>query len=181
MGSVVNLSFTSPVNTGHQPVLSTDDVWKGLEYITRRPQDVVNYLSGCEILDDTGVNLKRRLVFKEGPNMPDKPMEQDVVFCPKMKVGCLSNSQSMPSQYQILIIHQVEYIGSTGNSTLMITAGEGANEVYLSQAMQDPYRPGVLPGSPEAAEFKEHLSRMAKSNIKNSIEFLRQLKANGQL
>lgn len=86
MDSVVNLSFTSQVNTGQQPILNTDDVWKGLEYITRCPQDVVGYLSGCEILDDNGVNLKRRLVFKEDPNMPDKPMEQDVVFCPRMKV-----------------------------------------------------------------------------------------------
>lgn len=82
---------------------------------------------------------------------------------------------------KILTTHQVEYIGSTGTSTLMVTSGEGASEVYLSQALQDPYRPGILPGSPEAAEFKEHLSEMAKSNIRSSIAFLRQLKTSGQL
>lgn len=89
MDSVVNISFTLPVNTSQQPVLSTDDVWKGLEHITRCPQDVVEYLSACEILEDDGVKLKRRLIFKQGANMPDKPMEQDVIFCPKMKVGYL--------------------------------------------------------------------------------------------
>lgn len=63
----------------------------------------------------------------------------------------------------------------------MVTTGEGPDDVYLSQALQDPYRPGISPGSPEAAEFEDHLSRMAKSNIKSSIESLRRLKVNGQL
>lgn len=63
----------------------------------------------------------------------------------------------------------------------MVTNGEGDDEVYLSQVLQDPYRPGVSPGTTEAVEFENHLATMAKSNISSSIESLRKLKANGQL
>lgn len=103
MAQVVNLTFTSPVNKpGQQPVLSANDVWKGLEYITRRPEDIVDYLAGCEILSDNGLNLKRRLLFKEGTDMPDKPIEQDVTLCPKMKVCSYSLSPSILRKIRIV-------------------------------------------------------------------------------
>ncbi|POS69116.1 hypothetical protein DHEL01_v212489 [Diaporthe helianthi] len=155
MAEVINFTFTSPVNRpGQQPILSQDDVWKGIEHITRRPQDVVDYVSRCEVFADTGLSLKRRLVFKEGPNLPDKPIEQNV-----------------------------EYVGppGIGTSALVVAHGESDDEVYLSQTLQDPYPPGITRGSTEASEFRKHRETLAKSNIKSNIEYFRQLKANGLL
>lgn len=85
----VNVAFTSPVNKpGQEPVLSANDVWKGIVETVRRPQDFVDYISHLDILDDTGLTLRRILYFVPNGShgAPGGKLDQSVTIFPDFKV-----------------------------------------------------------------------------------------------
>jgi len=83
-----NIAFTSPVNRPGQEPLSTADVWAGIVMTVRRPQDFVDYISHVEILEDTGLTLRRILHFVPGAlhKAPGGKLDQSVTFFPDYNV-----------------------------------------------------------------------------------------------
>lgn len=86
----VNVAFTSPVNKpGQEPYLSAEDVWSGILDSVRRPAEFVDYIAETEILEDTGLALKRILHFVPGGShgAPGGRLEQDITIVPEFKVN----------------------------------------------------------------------------------------------
>lgn len=88
----VNVAFTSPVNKpGQEPVLTAEDVWTGIVATVRRPQDFVNYISHLDIIDDTGLTLRRILYFvpEASHAAPGGKLDQNVTIVPDFKVSSI--------------------------------------------------------------------------------------------
>lgn len=66
-----NHAYTAPTNPpSASPVLTHEQVWKGLVKKCRRPQDFVAAMSNCEILEESEGGLKRVVTFKPGMGPP---------------------------------------------------------------------------------------------------------------
>lgn len=67
----INCAYSEPINpAGSSPVLTRDQVWKGLQIKTRHPQGFVPIISGCDILEDKDDVVIRKVDFIERPGMP---------------------------------------------------------------------------------------------------------------
>ena len=157
----VNVAFTSPVNKpGQEPVLSANDVWKGIVETVRRPQDFVDYVSHLDIYDDTGLTLRRTLYFVPSGShgVPGGKLDQSVKIFPEFKVEFVA--------------------AATGKATMSVSkdADGDATQVYLTQAFEVAYPPGVEAGSPEAIAQHDHLSKVAQTNVVSNIRSFRELK-----
>lgn len=75
----VHLSYTSKINKpGDSPVLSVDQVWKGLQRKVRFAQEFVPVIESCTVLEekDDGTVI-RDVKFKEGAG--PKPQARETV------------------------------------------------------------------------------------------------------
>jgi hypothetical protein len=85
-----NVAYSEPVNKpGDEPVLSMEDVWHGLAFGCRRPEEMAEYVSSCEITDDKGVKFHRRLILGGGAvhTAAGEAIEQDVILRPMLNVS----------------------------------------------------------------------------------------------
>ncbi|KAI0107208.1 hypothetical protein GGR51DRAFT_159600 [Nemania sp. FL0031] len=164
----VNIAFTSAVNKpGQDVILTAEDVWKGIVMTVRRPQDFVDYISKVDILEDTGLTMRRILHFVPGAShkAPGDKLDQNVTFIPNYKVEFIA--------------------AATGKAIMSVskeadTEGDGEGAVYLTQAFEVAYPPGVEPGSKKAREMDNHFAKVARSNINSNIQSFRDTKAKAQ-
>jgi hypothetical protein len=85
-----NVAYSEPVNRpGDEPILIMEDVWHGLAYGCRRPEEMAEYVSSCEITDDNGVKFHRRLILGGGAvhTAAGEAIEQDVILRPMLNVS----------------------------------------------------------------------------------------------
>ncbi|KAI8632629.1 hypothetical protein F5Y19DRAFT_471799 [Xylariaceae sp. FL1651] len=164
----VNIAFTSAVNKpGEEVVLTADDVWEGIVMTVRQPQDFVDYISKVDILEDTGLHMRRVLHFVPAAShsAPGGKLDQNVTFVPNYKVEFVA--------------------AATGKSVMSVSKdvdSEDGHElqVYLTQAFEIPYPPGVEPDSEKALEMNKHFVNVARSNIRSNLQSFRNLKAKKQ-
>lgn len=67
---------------------------------------------------------------------------------------------------------------ATGKATMSVSKDADGDEtqLYLTQAFEVAYPPGVEAGSPAAVEMHNHLSKVAQTNVVSNIQSFRQLK-----
>jgi len=86
-----NVSYSEPVNRpGDEPVLSMDDVWRGIVRGARRPQDMAEYVANCEILSGDELKFRRRLTIGGGGAVhtgAGEAIDQDVILRPMLNVS----------------------------------------------------------------------------------------------
>jgi hypothetical protein len=101
-----NVSYSEPVNRpGDSPVLTMDDMWRGIAHGARHPDDMAEYVASCDVLPGTesGDKLKfrRRLVIGGGGAVhtgAGEAIEQDVVLRPMLNVRPVP---SLPGAFRV--------------------------------------------------------------------------------
>lgn len=83
------LSHTSPINpTSASPVLSVDQIWKGLQRKVRFAQEFVPVIESCEVLEEKADGtVVRDVKFKEGMGPKAKATETVREFYPSWVSG----------------------------------------------------------------------------------------------
>jgi len=115
----IHIAYTAPVNpSGLSPVLTSSQLWKGLQRKVRKAQDFVPAIVECEVLEekDGGREVLRQVKFKEGSGPPGPIKERCVEFEPT-KVGLLIFRCFKSRCKYILTYIQVDFHqenGSTG-------------------------------------------------------------------
>lgn len=72
----LNLAYTAKINPeGVTPVLTVDQVWKGLQRKIRFAQEFVPVIESCEVLEDKDGVVKRQVKFKPGLGPKDEAFE----------------------------------------------------------------------------------------------------------
>lgn len=67
----INCAYTEPINPPNTtPVLSRDQVWKGLQRKVRKAQDFVPVIIGCDVLSEKENEVVREAHFKERDGHP---------------------------------------------------------------------------------------------------------------
>ncbi|KAJ6608279.1 hypothetical protein B0H10DRAFT_2068262 [Mycena sp. CBHHK59/15] len=65
-----------PVNpSGAEPVITEEQLWKGLEYKARNPMAFVPMISSCKVTSDEGKKLVREVTFAGGPDVVVEEIE----------------------------------------------------------------------------------------------------------
>lgn len=63
----LNLAYTAPINpSGATPVLTVEQVWKGLERKVRFAQEFVPVIESCDVVKEEDVEVDRYVKFKAG-------------------------------------------------------------------------------------------------------------------
>ena len=67
----INCAYTEQINpTGATPVLTRDQIWKGLQRKIRKAQDFVPIITGCDVLEEKENEVIREAHFMERPGVP---------------------------------------------------------------------------------------------------------------
>lgn len=88
---VINCAYTEQINPqGVSPVLSRDQIWKGLQRKIRKAQDFVPVIESCEVLEEKENEVIREAQFKEmNGQPPHKVREVCKSYYPtKVRVTC---------------------------------------------------------------------------------------------
>lgn len=76
-----NMAFTSPINPPNvYPLLSQSQVWNGLMRKCRRPQDFIDVMSDCNIIQEDAAGMKRIVLFKPGMGPPSNRATEILTF-----------------------------------------------------------------------------------------------------
>ena len=68
---VVNCAYTEQINPqGASPVLTRDQVWKGLQRKIRKAQDFVPVIESCDVLEEKENEVVREAHFKAAMGQP---------------------------------------------------------------------------------------------------------------
>lgn len=68
---VVNCAYTEKINPqGSSPVLTRDQIWKGLQRKIRKAQDFVPVIESCEVLEEKENEVVREAHFKAAGGKP---------------------------------------------------------------------------------------------------------------
>lgn len=61
----IHVAYTEQINpAGASPVLTRDQIWKGLQRKIRKAQDFVPVITGCDVLEEKENEVKREAHFK---------------------------------------------------------------------------------------------------------------------
>ncbi|KAF7324062.1 hypothetical protein MKEN_00628600 [Mycena kentingensis (nom. inval.)] len=136
---------TRPVNTpGMTPVITEEQLWKGLEYKARNPQAFVPAITSCKVTVDEGDSLTREVTF---------------AFLPPGKV-ITETIQSYPST---IVYFEMDTGGRVTNT---VSSGPDG-ELLLTYAFAGEI-PGVPPNEPKPSA--EQLNAMVGGTIEGSLE-----------
>lgn len=84
----INCAYTEPINpTGATPVLSKDQVWRGLQRKIRRAQDFVPIITGCDVLEEKENEIVREAHFKARDGIPAHSVKEVCKSYYPTKVG----------------------------------------------------------------------------------------------
>jgi len=81
----IYVAYTAPVNpSGTSPVLTSSQLWQGLQRKIRRAHEFVPAIVECKVLEenDGGREVFRQVRFKEGAGPPGPVKERCVEFEP---------------------------------------------------------------------------------------------------
>ncbi|KAJ7135846.1 hypothetical protein C8R44DRAFT_662072 [Mycena epipterygia] len=71
-----SFAVTRPVNPpGAEPVLTEDQLWKGLEFNARNPSAFISMISSCKVTLDGGKKLAREVTFGSPPEIVTEEIE----------------------------------------------------------------------------------------------------------
>ena len=74
---VVYCAYTEQINPqGVTPVMTRDQIWKGLQRKIRRAQDFVPVIEGCDVLEEKDNEVTREAHFKEALGRPAQTVRE---------------------------------------------------------------------------------------------------------
>ena len=73
----IHCAYTEPINpAGASPVLTRDQIWKGLQRKIRKAQDFVPVISGTDVIEEKDGEVTRIAHFKEMHGQPPKEVKE---------------------------------------------------------------------------------------------------------
>ena len=85
---IINCAYTEHINPpGASPVLTQDQIWKGLQRKIRRAQDFVPIIKGCDVLEESENTVVREAHFEAAHGNPAKTVREVCKSYPKSKEG----------------------------------------------------------------------------------------------
>lgn len=160
---VVHCAYTEQINpSGASPVLTRDQIWKGLQRKIRRAQDFVPVITGCDVLEE-----KDNVVVREAHFKPQEGNESHSV-----KEVCKSYYPT-----------KVDFIQPTG-AVITNTISDGPSLTEQDYHMTYTFewrRPEVPEGSEEHQKLAKQYTQGAKMAVHSSIEAMRKMAAAGEL
>jgi hypothetical protein len=73
----IHIAYTEPVNpSGATPILTRDQIWRGLQRKVRRAQDFIAVVEGCDIVSDEPDEVVRIAHFKAFAGKPPGSMKE---------------------------------------------------------------------------------------------------------
>jgi hypothetical protein len=68
---VVHCAYTEQINPqGASPILTRDQIWKGLQRKIRKAQDFVPVIDSCKVLEEKENEVVREIHFKDSMTQP---------------------------------------------------------------------------------------------------------------
>lgn len=87
---VVNCAYTEQINPeGASPILTRDQIWKGLQRKIRRAQDFVAPIESCDVLEEKENEVVREAHFKEFMGQPAHSVKEVCKSYPPTKVSAV--------------------------------------------------------------------------------------------
>ncbi|KAJ7274879.1 DUF1857-domain-containing protein [Mycena rebaudengoi] len=146
---------TRPVNPpGIEPIITEEQLWKGLEFKARNPQAFVPMITSCVVTSDSGKNLVREVKFKHAP---------DVVV-----------TETVEAHESTIVYFEM----NTGNRVTNIVSYGVEDELFLTYGFANGI-PGVPADKPKPSA-KELNAQLGKS-VEGSISVVRQMVKEGKL
>ncbi|KAJ6529157.1 DUF1857-domain-containing protein [Mycena vulgaris] len=147
-------AVTRPVNPpGAEPVITEEQLWKGLEYKARNPAAFVPMISSCKVTIDDGKKLVREVTFANSPQIV---------------------TEDIQAHASTIVYFEMD----TGTRvTNVISYGPG-DEIFLTYGFANGI-PGVAADKPKPSA-KELNATVGKS-VEGSIAVVRQMVKEGKL
>ncbi|KAK3319856.1 hypothetical protein B0T19DRAFT_478898 [Cercophora scortea] len=167
---VLNLGYTAPINrSGQSPVLTTPQVWAGLQRKVRHGNEFVPLIVHCEVQSEevsaSGEETITRIIkFKPGagPKADNEPVKEVCKLYAPCRVDFHQEDGSKIANY----ISQ----GPTGEP----------DDLFLTYIFEWRY-PGLEEGSEQLKALEERNKTTAKMAVESSIETIRRMVAEGKI
>ncbi|KAJ4127933.1 hypothetical protein NW768_008216 [Fusarium equiseti] len=162
---VINLAYSAPINpSGASPVLTEDEVWKGLQRKVRKAHEFVAPIQKCEVLSEesteTGTKVTRQVTFDKSVRGDDDTVVKEVVH------------EFAPSR--------VDFRQPDGSNIFNIVSVDPDGNLIMTYAFEWRH-PELGEGSEKVKELREKHSQLAKGAVHGSIDTIRQLVKDGEL
>ncbi|KAF2773100.1 DUF1857-domain-containing protein [Teratosphaeria nubilosa] len=169
----VHWAYTEPINPPNaSPVLTRDQIWRGLQRKVRRAQDFVPIIKACDVVEEKGNEVTRIAHFEQGGKKRE------------VKEVCKSYYPTMALKTSIAPIpRSVDFHQPNGAViTNTVSDGPGLTENEYHMTYTSEWRDeSVAEGSDEHKKFFEDKVQMAKMAVHSSIEALRRMAQVGEL
>ncbi|KAF2117704.1 hypothetical protein BDV96DRAFT_489804 [Lophiotrema nucula] len=159
----LNIAYTSKINPPNAtPVLTTAQVWQGLQRKIRYAQEFVPVIESCEVLSDENGVVDRFVKFKKGLGPRDEAREKVIGFEP----AWVDFGQDDGTHIRNIV--------SDGPSGEL----EDLNMTYMFEFRL----PNVAAEDKEAVEKElARLKGMSKKAVESSIEVIREMVKDGRI
>ncbi|KAH7184886.1 uncharacterized protein B0J16DRAFT_414318 [Fusarium flagelliforme] len=162
---VINLAYSAPINpSGASPVLTEDQVWKGLQRKVRKAHEFVAPILKCEVLSEeqteTGTRVTRQVTFDKAVRGDDDAAVKEVVH------------EFAPSR--------VDFRQPDGSNIFNVVSVDQDGNLVMTYAFEWRH-PELDQGSEKVKQLREKYSKMAKGAVDGSINTIRQLVKDGEL
>jgi len=161
----INLAYTAPINpTGATPVLTREQVWKGLERKVRYAQEFVAPITACKVVREEGVEVERDVSFKADAGQGGDVVKEIV----RLYEPC-----------------KVDFARPKDGSLVCNTVSDGPsgtdNDLQMTYSFQLIY-PDIQEGdSAKIAEVMKQQKGMAKMAVESSIQTIRDMVKDGRI
>ncbi|GAB1743073.1 hypothetical protein D0867_05426 [Hortaea werneckii] len=159
----IHCAYTEPINpSGASPILSRDQVWRGLQRKIRKAQDFVPVIEGTDVLEEKENEVTRVAHFKGAEGKPGHQVKEICKSYYPTKVDFWQPSGAL--------------------ITNTVSDGPGLTEHDYNMTYTFEWRyPDVQEGSDEHKRLQKQHVDMAKMAVHSSIEALRRMASAGEL
>lgn len=178
---VIHNAYTEPINPpGATPVLTRDQIWRGLQRKIRKAQDFVPVIHKTDVLEEKADEVIRIAYFKWKEDGPETKVKERCVSFYPTKVSMFTSSVA---QRITLTNRQVDFHQPDGALiTNTVSDGPSGEENDFMMTYTFEWRhPHVKEGSEEHHKLVEERRRTAKMAVHSSIERMRKMAADGEL
>ena len=179
---VINCAYTEQINPeGASPVLTRDQIWKGLQRKIRKAQDFVPVIESCEVLEEKENEVVREAHFKPFMDQPAHSLKE---VCKSYYPTKASTLNRLHGRYKVLILYlQVEFWQPDGALIInTVSDGPSMTESDCNMTYTFEWRyPDIAEGSQAHKDNEQKAREGAKMAVHMSIEAMRKMAAAGEL
>ncbi|KAF2172010.1 hypothetical protein M409DRAFT_63519 [Zasmidium cellare ATCC 36951] len=158
----INCAYTEAINpAGATPVLTRDQIWKGLQRKIRKAQDFVPVIEACDVIEEKENEVVREAHFKAVQGFEKKTVREVCKSYYPTKVDFWQPSGAL--------------------ITNTVSDGASLEEHDLNMTYTFEWREEVAEGSEEHKKLIQQRKEGAKMAVHSSIEAMRKMAAAGEL